>query len=308
MIKQIEITNSSGEKFTLDLMSPDSSGLAIGSIDGLGPTKANINVTSSATTDISRYNSAHLDYRNVVFKFIFFEIDKSVENTRLKTYQMFPLKKMVHITVLTDNRYLCTDGYVESNEPAIFSEREGTSVSIICPDPFFYSELERNKDVTYNNVKKMFKFPFRTTETKKVIFGYITILPLQEITNLGDAEVGLSISFIIKGSDVINPFVMDYNKNQYMKILSSKVVVQEEGSEPVTGLLENDVVKIITVNSKKKVLLYRNNKEYNIIAALESYMTWLVLEKGINVYTFGADSGLDNLEINYEYTIVYEGV
>lgn len=310
MIKDVTITNSSGESFTLELSSPEKSGLIVESITGLGPTKASINITSSATTDISRYNSARLNARNLVFKLKYLACDVTpmIEDARLLTYRIFPLKKKVRITVHTDNRYITCNGYVESNEPDIFKEKSGCSISILCPDPFFYDEKERDKNVTYNNVMKIFKFPFRTTETKKIIFGYISALPLQEIMNVGDAEVGLTISFIINSPTVLNPFVMDYNKNQNMKILSNKIVIQEEGQEqPVTGLLKGDVISIVTENSKKKVLLYRNNKEYNIISALESYTTWLVLEKGINVYTFGAETGLDDLEVNYEYTIVYEG-
>lgn len=319
MIKQVEITNSSGEKFILDLVSPEESGLAIGSIDGLGPTKANINVTSSATTDISRYNSAHLDYRNVVFKFVFFPKDKLIENTRLKTYEMFPMKKRVHIAVLTDNRYLCTDGYVESNEPAIFSEREGTSVSIICPDPFFYSESDRDTDVTGTNIKKSFKFPFvnidkvQTQPVERTIqFGTVGRVPRHEIFNMGDAEIGLKIILSAEGGNVENPYITDLNKNTTMRLITERVP---------NGFNDGEEIVINTVNGNKKVTLLRKTEyepepsvvdyyidEINIISALESYANWHQLEKGMNVFSFGADSGVDNLKITYEYTIVYEGI
>ena len=86
----------------------------------------------------------------------------------------FRQKKSVEIIIETDNRYVRTSGYVESNEPNIFSSQEGTSISIICPDPFFYSAGEDGNNVTdFYSIDPMFEFPFSNESLTEplLVFG-----------------------------------------------------------------------------------------------------------------------------------------
>ena len=58
----------------------------------------------------------------------------------------------------TDNRMCETTGWVESNEPTIFSREEGCQISVICPDPYFYS---LSKDSTiFSGIEPALEFPF----------------------------------------------------------------------------------------------------------------------------------------------------
>ena len=66
MINFVEVTNYLGESFVLRLKDPAESGFFIRNIDGLGPAKANVNMTDIATIDGSRYNSSRLQTRNIV--------------------------------------------------------------------------------------------------------------------------------------------------------------------------------------------------------------------------------------------------
>jgi phage-related protein len=145
MIKSITVTNYLGDSIKLELGRPEQSGFLIKSISGLGPSKANINTTEVSTNDGSLFNSARLNQRNIVFDFIFVESinRESIEDIRQKSYKYFPIKKNVDLLIETDNRIVKTTGYVESNEPNIFSSQEGAQISIICPDPYFYS-TEKN--------------------------------------------------------------------------------------------------------------------------------------------------------------------
>ena len=47
---------------------------------------------------------------------------------------------------------------MESNEPDIFSDKEGCNISIICPDPFFYS-LKTNKTM-FSGIEPAFEFAY----------------------------------------------------------------------------------------------------------------------------------------------------
>lgn len=51
MIKSLTVTNPKGESLKLELTRPGLSGLAVKSIDGLGPPQASINTSEIATMD-----------------------------------------------------------------------------------------------------------------------------------------------------------------------------------------------------------------------------------------------------------------
>lgn len=178
MIKSFTVTNFRGEELHLELDNPWETGLIIKSVDGLGPPKANINTTEVVTTDGSRFNSARLIQRNIVFYFVFTEVVKSlsgfvsdsddafvtdseietIEDIRLKTYKYFPLKRPLTIRVETDKRVLQITGYVESNEPSIFSSQEGCQISVVCPDPYFY-DVNGVSQVDFTTHEPLLQFP-----------------------------------------------------------------------------------------------------------------------------------------------------
>lgn len=161
MIKKVIITNYLGESIELELRAPEKTGLYIESITGLGPGKANINTTDIATDDGGIFNSARSEERNIVMKIGFMiseGVTESIEQARHITYKFFPKKKPIIFYILTDERELKCLGYVEENEPDIFSDRETTQISIICPDPLFYSA--GTNTTTFNGVDFEFEFPF----------------------------------------------------------------------------------------------------------------------------------------------------
>ena len=189
MIKSLKITNFRGEELKIELADPWEHGLIIQSIDGIGPVNATINTTEIATTDGSRFNSARLSQRNIVLYFVFEEVIHSIsgiaggaivipdggiietggyqitdvdmetiEDIRHKTYKYFPLKKQLTLEFETDTRTLQISGYVESNTPSIFSEREGCQISIICPDPYFY-DAKGVKEVEFGTHDPLLQFP-----------------------------------------------------------------------------------------------------------------------------------------------------
>lgn len=167
MINTVKVTNYLGDAITISLADPSSSGFAVSSITGLGPVKANINTTEVATNDGSIYNSARLDPRNIVLDIIFYGSD--IETLRQKTYKYFPIKKQLTLEFDTDHRQAMINGYVESNEPNIFSRSENTRISIVCPNPYFYSVAEESQITLFSGVTPEFEFEFENQIT-----GYIS--------------------------------------------------------------------------------------------------------------------------------------
>lgn len=132
MIRSFTVTNPQGESLTLELVRPDLSGFQVKLIDGLGPVDATINFSDFGSGDGAMYNSSRVGTRNIVLTLGFME-KPTIEATRHLSNKYFPNKKNVHIVIVTDERTVVTDGYVEKNNPDIFSSEEGCQISIICP-------------------------------------------------------------------------------------------------------------------------------------------------------------------------------
>lgn len=109
MIRAVTVTNYLGESKTFELAFPESSGFVVQSISGLGPSKADINMTEISTNDGSLYNSARVNSRNIVMslKLMF---NPQIEDARHETYKYFPIKKRVRLLIETDNRICETYG------------------------------------------------------------------------------------------------------------------------------------------------------------------------------------------------------
>lgn len=196
MIKSVTVTNYLGESLKMELTNPYDSGIAITDITGIGPGKADINVTELTSSDGSLYNSARLGTRNIVMT-LRFMIAPDIETVRQKSYKYFPIKKELILTFETDNRSCYIAGYVESNEPVIFDENEYTQISIMCPDPYFYS-TEANAMV-FSGVVPMFEFEFSnetengSNEERNIIMSEIEVAQEQTVYYNGDSEIGVTI-------------------------------------------------------------------------------------------------------------------
>lgn len=301
MIKSITVTNPQGEALKLELRNPESSGLIVQSIDGLGPSKANINSTELATMDGSLFASARATERNIVITLFMLAIP-SVEGARQRTYKFFPIKKPVSLLVETDNRLVETTGYVESNEPVIFSDQESTQISIICPDPYFY-EAATNA-MAFVGVQPVFEFPFENNSlTENLLeFGEIRLDTRANLDYEGDADTGVVINIHVSGAA---SGITLYNTvtRESMKIDTDKIAA-------ITGkaLTHGDDIIISTVKGNKYVQLLRNGAYTNIIAALNKDADWFQLTNGRNVFSFTAETGEKNLIITFNYRNAYGGV
>lgn len=302
MIKSIIVTNHNGESLKLDLFHPEESGLIVKSISGLGPPKANINSTDLATADGAIYSSARASTRNIVFN-LQFMFAPTIEDARQKTYKYFPLKKKITIEVETDNRSLSTEGYVESNEPDIFSQEESTQISIVCVDPFFRDA--RPSLVQFASVLPNFEFPFSNESlTDDLIeFGKIGLDTRSTLVYTGDVDTGILITIHAMGS--VSGILNIYNIETYenIKIDLSKIKALT-GSDYRSG----DDIIISTVSGDKYVQVLHNGKYYNAIGIIDKLANWFQLTVGENIFNFTVTNGVENLSITFEYRNAYGGI
>ena len=307
MIYSFAITNYLGDRVKLELGKPEVSGFLIKSVTGLGPVKANVNTTEVVTNDGSMFNSARLSQRNIVFQLAFVETvyGETIEDIRQKSYKYFPAKKSVEIVIETDNRYVKIKGYVESNEPDIFSSQEDTQISIICPDPYFYSAGEDGNNVTdFYTIDPMFEFPFSNESLTDplLIFGEIQIKTEGVITYHGDSEIGVVI-YIHAIGPATNINIYNTETREVMMINTTKL-------EKLTGkgLVASDDIVINTTKGEKSITLVREGASYNILNCLDKNTDWFTLSKGDNIFAFTAETGVTNLQFRIENQVIYEGV
>lgn len=139
-------------------------GLWLVKMDNIGEIPATINTTDYAIADGSFRNTNRVSKRNITMKFRLVESfadkvsqnPKNIEQSRLRLYRMFPYKSEIILTIKTDTseHAKLINGYVESVEPDVFSNKETVTVSLICPDPYFIMHKEiavgRGFDVNYS--------------------------------------------------------------------------------------------------------------------------------------------------------------
>lgn len=304
MIKSVTITNHLDESIKLDLFNPEESGFIIKSIEGLGPVKANINFKELATNDGAIDNSARLSSRNIVMSLQFME-SPTIEETRLKSYKYFPIKRNIKFLIETDSRICETIGRVETNVPTIFSNAEGCQISILCSNPYFYSAGENGTNQTiFYGTEPLFEFPFSNESlTEDLIeFGSIENRTEGTIYYDGDAEIGITIQIHAVG-EAEGLVIYNTKTREIMRINDDKLK-----SLMGSGIQAGDEITITTSRGEKGIYMLRNGVTTNILNSLEKPIKWFQLSKGDNTFAYTASAGLTNLQFRIENKVIYEGV
>lgn len=304
MIKAITVTNYLGDSLVLNLARPEESGFVVKSVTGLGPGTANINTTEVSTNDGGLYNSSRLSTRNVVITLGFLWKD-SIEDVRQKSYKYFPIKKKLTLLIETDNRQAEIEGYVETNDPNIFSKEEGADISIICPNPFFYSSGADGSNTTvFYGIDPMFEFPFSNESLYDALLEMGSIQNQHEkvVTYNGDAEIGVTITIHAIG-EASNITIYNTGTREIMKIDTEKL-----SALTGSGIIAGDDIVICTVKGNKSIKLLRSGKTTNILNCLDKNTDWFQLAKGDNIFAYTAQSGSSNLQFKIDHRVIYEGV
>lgn len=313
MIRAVKVTNYLGDELLIDPFDPESSGFLLTNLKGVTPEKADINFTDITTQDGGLYNSARISTRNITMALLYFP-KPTIEATRLLSYKYFPVKKEVKLEFTTDTRKAEITGYVESNEVNIYTKSEYSAISIICPDPYFYSTSDDTEiDVTFSNVLPAFRFEIpkmseirlKQVEEYKIpqfIFGKMQTNNYKLIKYTGDAEVGMEI--ILRASGEIGDFTIYNIDTQESMTISSSKLADLTGSSLISG----DIVTIYTYRGNKKIELLRTGVTINILNCLGKNANWLQLRKGDNVFSFSATSGADNIQLELKSKTLYEGL
>lgn len=307
MLKKITITNYVGDSMEYlieGVQQNNPSGLIVTSITGLGPVKANVNLTELSTADGGIFNSARLETRNIVIEALFTHAT-SIEEARLLSYKYFPIKKPLTFRIETDNRIAETVGYVESNEPEIFSESSSCQISILCESPFFTDVLHGNRKTHFGSVQGSFEFIYSNEGHEPVTeMGSIVSRRESYVDNFGDSETGCEIRMDFTGT-AGSITIYNVDSEEYMSIDATKISILIAGS---TTFEDGDSLIISTFTGKKSVQFIRAGIVYNGLNLIGKNSTWLEIPRGSTPFTYTATTGEENVNFTISTPILYEGV
>lgn len=322
MLRSMTVTNHLDESLTIELENPNPSGFQVAGIDGLGPPKADLFMSNRAANDGSVFNSARVDSRNIVIRLVY--VGSDIEKCRHDSYKYFPTKKNIRLVFKNDSREIRIDGYVESNEIAIFSKMEGSVISIMCPDPWFIDNTDTNVAQTISTVESLFEFEYldpSVVSEGQVRFGDWEIHPSDaepvddryiefsrvENTNsgsikyAGDVDIGITLQLFLS-SNPGNIKIINQDKEE-MNISASVI------SRVIGGNMQNgDVIVITTGTGNKTARLLRGGVYKNIIAAINKSSVWFTLSRGDNVFVIRTANSIDSISCLISSQILYEGV
>lgn len=282
---ELKIENEKKQILTL---SQNESNYQIISITGLKPPKATINTIKSANKDGSSFNSSFLEERNIVLTVA---LAGDVAKNRLKLYEFLNTGSYCKIYYNNGLRDVYCEGHVEQIENDPFALSQQVQISILCEDPFLYALNQIYVDIS--KLFRNFEFPFSIGSEGKEI-SIININRRTEILNLGE-PTGIEIKLFINNDvTVSNPVIYNANSGEFFKLK--------------TEVNKGDVILINTNKGKKSIKKIVDGIEQNIINSLESGSTWFLLNTGLNVFTYSADTNQSLLFVEFNYNVVYKGV
>lgn len=315
MLKTLIVTNKFGESLEIELARPEKSGLAVLSIDGLGPVDSPASVTQYANRDGGYYVTSRMPSRNITINMAMLD---PIEENRRKCYHFFNVKDPITLKFIFESgkRNAIIGGYVESNSPNIFSNFEQADISIICPDPFF-RDLDENGETGstiepfYGSVDR-FEFEFECAEIVSgengVEFGDCWNDSEKNILCNSEYDIGVTMIMrvVYAGPDSTRTpdnIVIKNNTN------NSRIVIDKDAYSSIVGHVPSagDIIVVVTGKGQKTATVQNQivQLEYNILDSVIGSGTWLYLTPGKN--DIEIDYGDDNTIIT-EVSVAYENL
>lgn len=259
----------------------------VSEIDGLYPPTGTVSTSTYAGMDGSYLNNAFIEKRNIVISFQMRGIE--IEKRRQALYRVVKSSRYIKVYYQTSNIDVYTEGYVENCTVDNFGGKVSGQISIICPDPYFYSTSAIH--AYYSQIGGAFIFPFPQSD-EPFPLGVYSITDNITLQNDGDAT-GFTIQ--IEALDTARtPTIYNADTGEYLQIKGD--------------LEKGDVITITTKTGNKTVTLTRNGVDSNIINRLVAGSTWLTLREGLNTFHVTAVRNVKNMRVTLVHTNSFLGV
>lgn len=264
------------------------------SADGLYGYDADVNTSDGTMLDGATYLGTIVKKRNILLSVS----DKDAHwSHRMMLYNVFRKGQRGTLIYYDDDIERQINYYVESITPGSEGHARSTTISLICPDPYYYATS--NTDVIIGVFLPEFEFEFEIVDSVGIEFGAQEEAKSAQIDiglegeNLAAVDgIGMTIT-LTANNTVVNPRIT-YTRGA----TESKIAFV--GLTMATG----DELVITTHTGNKRVRL--NGK--NVINKLTADSEFIQLYKGTNVIAFSADSGQEYATMAATYRMKYGGV
>lgn len=304
MIESIEFVTYRQQRVVLPLRDPWGTGVAVKSIDGLSATKASINTTELALTDVAIFNGARAGMRNLKIKLAPLPMP-DIETTRQAIYSWFQIKQLMSVYINTDKRRVKTEGYVEAVEADIFSKDEEINISILCPDAYWHdADTAITQNLEWSRDLPSFEFDFMDQPTPSLEFSKDRGVLSAVIDYQGEVETGFTMVFTFRPGAKLPITVTETFSGDKFKLTGAFLDKTYYKVDPIVG---GDVV---TVNSRvghKTITRTRGGGKWKFLAALDRNSDWLKLRPGVNEFQIAMNDPTLT-DVYFETDVLYQGV
>lgn len=282
---ELTLENANGDQLTFGQNSP----FTISEIQGLNPPEATINTSEVALIDGAKFNSSKLNMRTIN---IAFAIEYSAAANRIEVFKVLKSKQYVKVIYTGQYRNVYIEGYIQRIDISYFAMKQIVTCMILCPSPYFMEAQIMVNEL--ESIIDSFHFPFSSTATPQIVFGYLSNDIGITIENDGDVECGMQITLYARAS-ITNPKIFNYVTQDFIGL---NVTMQTA-----------DQITIDTRKGHKTVTLLRGGVESNIFNSVMQNSTWLQLSPfgDTFVYEVGTGNAAD-LSVTFAHNNMYEGV
>lgn len=261
-------------------------------VAGIYEVANNVTISENTMSDGGTYQGSVAKIRNIVLTV---KDEKNHVYNRNLMRALFKSGEAGELVFHEDENDLKIEYLVETmNSTGEFGPRTYT-VSLLCPDPFFYA-LE---DITVYMAAwfSSFTFPHNFIVSGEEL-GYRSSSRLQQITNENAADgIGMDIQIKANGT-VTNPTITHVERNESITVgTSTKPLEMEAG----------DVLRITTSDNDKHVYLTHESVTEEINEYLTEESVFIQLMRGSNSIGYDADVGVDNMVVQITYRLKYAG-
>lgn len=250
----------------------------------------NVTISNNTMTDGGAYQGSVAKVRNIVLTVK--DLSNHVYNRNLLG-ELFKAKQMGTLVFHEEDNDRKISCYVESvNSTGEYSARTYT-VSLLCPDPFFYAM----EDVVVYLAAWVgaFTFPHDFLETREE-FGYRQNTRLQNIVNeQAEDGIGMVIEITAMGG-VTNPSVVRVESNEELQVGSDSNPFQ---------MVAGDVLTITTSDNDKHVYLTHEGVTNEVNQYITEDSVFIQLMRGNNNIGYDADVGVDLMTVRISYRLKY---
>lgn len=299
-IEKLTFTNSNGSSLLFSVKSVFH--VNVGKdVKGLSDVENEIYSTSGINQAGATYLGYHIESRDIEIVGFINERDKSI--IREYRHQMnHALNPAYEGTLVYQHDSFTRQIKCRVHSAPQFSVESGWlkfSIRLLCLNPYWTDESETYTQIAtwiggmeFDSINGLQLTV--SAEDPEWEVGYRLPNLITNILNTGDAETGLTITFMAQGA-VTDPGLIDVKTQEYIKVNMS--------------MLAGEEITIKTGYGEKSVTFKDQHGEtHDIFRYLDINSTYLQLQIGDNPYRYFAEAGEDNLNVTIKHSNLYLGV